>query len=76
MKEIKCPKCDSTCIEIKTHGYPKEIYEPNQSKVFHEYRYVCPNCGSEWLYDALLGLIFPIPEDAQYHFNQSGKVRT
>jgi ribosomal protein S27AE len=75
-KKEECPDCDAICLEIKTHGYPKEIHEPNIKKVFHEYRYVCPNCGSEWLHDTLLKLYLPIPEDAQFHFDKNGKVKT
>jgi len=74
MKAFRCPDCDTTCKEIRTHGYPKEIHEPNITKVYHEYRYVCPNCGAEWLKDALLKIILPIPVDAQYHFDKTGKV--
>jgi hypothetical protein len=73
LKPFKCADCGSICIEIKACGYPKEICEPNQTKVFHEYRFVCLKCGHEWLYDTLLKLIFSIPKDAQFHFDRNGK---
>jgi hypothetical protein len=78
-KPIKCPTeldgCGSTCLEIRTHGYPKAICEPNLKKVYNEYRYVCPNCGMEWLYHTSPrgGMIEDIPE-AEFRFGKDGKI--
>lgn len=76
MNPIKCPDCGSTCLEIKTHGYPKLIMDREDWKTLkkgtYEHRFVCPKCGSEWLYDGLRKWIEKIPIDAQFHFNKSG----
>jgi len=59
-----------TMLEIRSHGYPKEIQEPGQTKVFNEYRYVCPECGSEWIHDTLFRRYEPVVEDAEFHFGK------
>lgn len=56
--------------------YPKDITEPNPSRIYHEYRYVCPKCGKEWVEDTLSRDIMDVPKDAQFHFNRKGKMVT
>jgi hypothetical protein len=52
----ECPNCYSNLTEInylllkngkRTKLYPKEDHEV---KGFHEYRFYCDNCYTEWLY--------------------------
>ncbi|UZE92469.1 MAG: hypothetical protein IB616_01265 [Methanosarcinales archaeon] len=72
-KPIKCPielgGCNTVCIEIRWH-YPKPICEPNVKRLYNEYRYVCPKCGKEWVYDTLWREIAEVPEDANFHFDK------
>lgn len=70
-KSIVCPKildgCGTICIEVG-HAicYPKEIVD-HPLRIYHEYRYVCPNCGKEWIHDTLDRVIYEVPENAQFH---------
>lgn len=59
-KPIQCFDCPIDCIEVgRAIGYPKEGQQPYQStewghkydKYGHEYRYVCPKCGKEYIHD-------------------------
>jgi hypothetical protein len=76
-KPIDCPieldGCGALCLEIRTHGYPKGIYEPNVTKVYREYRFVCPKCGKEWIYYTNFRMVEEV-QDAEFHFGKDGKV--
>jgi len=67
-----CPNCQSKGLEIKLHGYPREIFEPYFSKTFYEHRYVCCNCGFEWVYDNLFKIICPVPIESPFRFDKTG----
>jgi hypothetical protein len=74
-KPIECFQClggcGSLCVEVgRAIGYPKNIpgYKnkfgiPN---IFHEYRYVCPKCGLEFIHDTLFREIARVPQNPQY----------
>jgi len=68
-KPIKCPDCNSICIEIGKPHYPKGIYEPGISKIYHEYRYACLKCEKEWLHDTYTKIIEDIVSDSEYFFD-------
>jgi uncharacterized protein with PIN domain len=73
MKKFRCPDCNSICIEVGKPIYPKDIYEPKISKIYHEYRYACLKCRKEWMHDTLLKLIFEVPDDSQYYYDFENK---
>jgi len=73
-KAIECPDCNSTCIEVGKPIYPKGIYEPNITKVFHEYRYACSKYKKEFIHDTLLRLILDVPSDSQYKYDFKTKL--
>lgn len=72
-KPFRCPDCGQACLEVGKPQYPKGIYEPNMTRVFHEYRFACLKCRKEWLKDTLLRLIFDVPGDSQFYFDFNDK---
>jgi hypothetical protein len=72
-KPIRCPRgpkpfdgCGTICKEVgHLIGYPKLLFD-HPKKTYREYRYVCPKCGKEWLYDTSERGITPIPEFSQW----------
>lgn len=57
---IQCWDCEISCVEVgRAIGYPKGGQQPYQmkscgykyTKYGHEYRYVCPQCGREYIHD-------------------------
>ncbi len=66
-----CSKCKSKGLEIRTNGYPREIFDKQYGL---ELRYVCPNCGYEWLYDSLDESIYELRGNEEFHFGKDGKV--
>ena len=73
IKSIRCPRsgkpfdgCGAICKEVgRSIGYPKEIVDHPQ-RVYHEYRFVCPKCGKEWIYDTYNMEIFRVPKTSQF----------
>jgi len=73
IKPIKCPKgrkpfdgCGSVCVEVgHSIGYPKGLYD-HPRKIYHEYRFVCPKCGKEWIYDTAERGIFRVRKTSQF----------
>lgn len=70
-KPIDCPEilggCGAICVEVgRAIGYPKPIQDCGpRVRTYHEYRYVCPDCGKEWLHDTLFNEVGEIT-DAQF----------
>jgi serine/threonine protein kinase len=62
---MNCPDCETSCLEINTHGYPSSI---------HEHRFVCPNCGEEYIYDPLDKEIIRITNSSEVHFAKNGRI--
>jgi hypothetical protein len=70
-KAIRCSKCRIMCVEVG-HDlfYPKSIDDPEalrKGKVGYEYRYVCPGCGAEYVYETLNRMISEVPGGADFH---------
>lgn len=77
-----CPICETTLQEIKkaevllkdkkqiVRMYPKPITEPNLKRAYREYRFFCPKCSIEWIYDSLRREWLEVPEDAQFHYDK------
>jgi len=70
IKAIKCPKmlkgCGAVCVEVgHSIGYPKGLYD-DPKRTYHEYRFVCPKCGKEWIKDTLDRGIYRIPDSSQF----------
>ena len=69
-KVIRCPKCKRPCVEVgHSVSYPKSIEDPDalrEGRTGHEYRYVCPSCGGEYIQDTLNRVITEIPEGADF----------
>ena len=63
--KMKCVDCETSCLEINTNGYPSSI---------HEHRFVCPNCGEEYIYDPIEREIIRITSRAEVHFAKNGKI--
>jgi hypothetical protein len=68
-KPIECPYCEKKCIEVGKPQYPKDIYEPNVPKIYHEYRYACESCKKEFIHDTLFNRIEFVPEDSQFMYD-------
>jgi hypothetical protein len=73
IKSIRCPKgpkpfdrCGAVCIEVgHSIGYPRGLYD-HPKRVYHEYRFVCPKCGKEWIHDTSERGIFRVPRASQF----------
>jgi hypothetical protein len=73
-KAIECEPtlggCGAVCIEVgRVLGYPKPTQQKRTIALGtngkreiggHEYRYLCPKCGKEWLHDTLFNIITKI----------------
>jgi hypothetical protein len=49
--------------------YPKNVEDPTVSRKGrrgYEYRYVCPRCGREYLYETLNRRVYVVPEGADF----------
>ena len=70
---ITCPQiwggCGKTCVEVgHALSYPKPAPAPwPGAKESHEYRYTCPSCGKEWIFNPKWRDIYAIPRDARFH---------
>ncbi|NIQ38201.1 MAG: hypothetical protein GTN81_06395 [Proteobacteria bacterium] len=70
-KPIECSACKTVCVEVgHAISYPKRVRDPEaltKGRVGHEYRYVCPNCGAEYIYETLSRTISNVPEGADFN---------
>ena len=70
-KAVSCHKCQGLCIEVgHAISYPKRRLNPRlgrRKRAGHEYRYVCPRCGAEYVRDTLSRQTDEVPRGADFH---------
>lgn len=87
---LNCPDCHKAMIEVKNAELSKKDLEkfPSVSpvvgmypkttvvdgEVFHEYRFFCSGCNTEWTFDELEGVIMPLPKDSQFYYEATKKL--
>lgn len=49
--------------------YPKELGDLVRGKMYHEYRFACPRCKREWVYDSLWRRFEPIGKKSQMRYS-------
>jgi len=86
----ECPDCQTKLIETRwaevpkknrkpyirnpMHLYPRLVWEEGVDKTYHEYRFVCPGCKKEWVYNSLAREFWEIPNDAQFYYSWEKKL--
>jgi len=70
-KPLRCRRCGAICVEVgHAISYPKRIQYPgtaSKGKPSYEYRYVCPDCGTEFIRETLHRRIYKIPKGADFN---------
>ena len=86
MKSKKCLDCDITMIEVRRAEYldgkivkteyPKEIWEPGLKRIYNEYRYYCPKCKKEWIFNTLPHCRWfePVVDDSQFVYDSDKRM--
>ena len=85
LKKKDCPNCGVRLKEVRwaeipknyeisgrrnpIHLYPKLKREPGIERDYHEYRFVCPGCKKEWVYDSLWREFLEVPKDSQFYYS-------
>lgn len=70
-KPIRCLRCETICVKVgHALSYPKAILDPEslrKGRKAYEYRYACPNCGAEYIYETSHQQTHEVPEGADFN---------
>ncbi len=70
-KPITCPGCRKACVEVgHAIAYPKRVEDADsvrKGRRGYEYRYVCPRCGAEYIYETLSRVTSKVPKGADFN---------
>ncbi len=76
----RCPECDTEMVEVRkaeyspgsnrfSNEYPKELGDFVRGKMYNEYRFACPRCKKEWIYDSLWRRFEYIDKKSQFIYS-------
>jgi len=52
-----------------SNDYPKEFGDLIRGKRYRKYRFACPGCKKEWIYDSFHRVFEPVVRNSQFRFD-------